>query len=61
VYRSKRLVVRLDANEQCAILSLAKAERLPVSTLARRLLLEEADRRGLCSREVDRKQGAGHA
>jgi len=48
VYRSKRLVVRLDANEQRAILRLAKAERLPASTLARRLLLQEADRRGLC-------------
>jgi hypothetical protein len=45
--RTDRLVIRLSAAERAAIHRLAQVERLPVSTLARRMLLHEVDRRGL--------------
>ncbi len=42
--RTKKLVVRLDKSELAAVERLAEAERLPASTLARRMLLIEAER-----------------
>lgn len=45
--RTHRLVIRLSTCERTAITALAKMERLPPSTLARRMLLQEIDRRGL--------------
>jgi len=45
--RKQKLVVRLTAAERRAINALAAIEKLPPSTLARRLLLQEIDRRGL--------------
>jgi len=47
MYRTKRLVIRLSRAEQAVINRLAQVEQLPTSTLARRLLLLEAKRRGL--------------
>jgi len=47
MYRTERLVIRLSKAEHTAISELARVERLAASTLARRLLLMEADRRGL--------------
>lgn len=47
MYRGERLVVRLNVKERAAVERLAQQERLPASTLARRLLLQEADRRGV--------------
>jgi len=47
MYRTKRLVIRLHKAEHEIISRLARVERLPASTLARRLLLHEAERRGL--------------
>jgi hypothetical protein len=47
MYREDRLVIRLSDAERAAIERLAQVERLPASTLARRMLLHEADRRGL--------------
>jgi len=45
--KEARLVVRLTGTEKTAINQLAALERLPASTLARRILLREAERRGL--------------
>ena len=45
--RTEKLVIRLNESERAAINRLAQVERLPASTLARRLLLHEVDRRGL--------------
>lgn len=42
--RTERLVIRLNRAEAAAVDRLAEAERLPVSTLARRLLLLEAEK-----------------
>ena len=47
MYRTKKVVVRLSAMEHCAVSSLARAEKLPAATMARRLLLQEAEQRGL--------------
>ena len=47
MYRVHKLIVRLGKEEQAAIQRLAEAERLPTSTLARRLLLQEVDRKEL--------------
>lgn len=47
MYRLSKLVVRLSKTEKAAILRLAQAEKLPASTMARRLLLREAERRGI--------------
>ena len=47
MYRGKRLVIRLNRVERATINKLAAIEQLPASTLARRLLLQEADKRGL--------------
>ena len=44
MYRNERLVIRLNDREAEAVSRLAEAERLPASTLARRLLLIEAER-----------------
>ena len=48
--RTNMLVIRLTQIERATINSLAESEKLPVSTFARRLLLKEADRRGLLLR-----------
>lgn len=42
--RKRRLVVRLSIEEYTVIDKMAQARRLPASTLARVLLLQEADR-----------------
>lgn len=47
MYRTEKLVIRLDKAEKAIINRLAQIERLPASTLARRLLLMEAERHGL--------------
>ena len=47
MYRSNKLVIRLNKAEWNAINRLARAERLPTSTFARWLLLKEVDARGL--------------
>lgn len=47
MYRENRLVIKLSDSERAAIERLAQLERLPASTLARRMLLQEVDRRGL--------------
>lgn len=44
MYRNEKLVIRLSDREAAAVIRLAEAERLPASTLARRLLLLEAER-----------------
>ena len=54
--RTDRLVIRLSKVERAAVDRLAQAERLPASTLARRMLLKEADRRCLlpdCGHQVE--------
>lgn len=51
--REDKLVIRLSTTERKAIDRLAQVERLPASTLARRMLLREVDRRGLWSPSVD--------
>ena len=45
--REDQLVIRLSTAERMAINRLAQVERLPASTLARRMLLHEVDRCGL--------------
>ena len=45
--RTNVLAIRLTRGERATIDRLAQAERLPASTLARRLLLQEADQRDL--------------
>jgi len=55
MYRGNRLVIRLSATEREAVTRLAELERLPASTLARRLLLKEAERR------ISRKEAMQHA
>jgi len=45
--RTEKIVVRLNAAELRAVKMLADLEKLPPSTLARRLLLKEADKYGL--------------
>lgn len=45
--RADRLVIRLSGTEKSAIVRLARVERLPASTLVRRLILKEVERRGL--------------
>ena len=44
MYRTEKLVVRLNRDEVAMISRLADSERLPASTLARRLLLLEAEK-----------------
>lgn len=45
--RTERLVIKLSKAERTAIDRLARAEYLPTSTLARKILLIEARRRGV--------------
>lgn len=45
--RTERLVIKLNKAERTAIDRLARAEYLPTSTLARKVLLIEARRYGL--------------
>ena len=53
--RNRILAIRLDQDERAIVWRLAQAERLPASTLARQLLLKEAERRGLLSSIVERQ------
>ena len=61
MYRDCRMVIKLRADEKEAIARLAELVRLPPSTLARKLLLDEADQRGVLQGngdpEVVRPQG----
>jgi len=59
--RVKKLVIRLNSAEREAVRRLAQVERLPASTLARRLLLQEADRRGLGSERENLERKVLHA
>ncbi|MBN1815433.1 MAG: hypothetical protein JXA14_26610 [Anaerolineae bacterium] len=59
MYREDRLVIRLSDAERAAIERLAQAERLPASTLARSMLLQEVDRRGLWPSKSGEKPGQG--
>ena len=43
MYRNHRLVIKLTTEEKGAIGRLAEAERLPPSTMARKILLDLAD------------------
>jgi hypothetical protein len=43
--RTKNLVIRLGRDERKALDRLAKKERLPTSTLARKVLLDLAEKR----------------
>ncbi len=43
--RNERIVILLSRDELAAVETLARVERLPVSTMTRRLLLEETERR----------------
>ena len=56
MYRSERLVVRLSKIERQAVARLAKAERLPASTLARKMLLDKAEHRGLMANPIEHGQ-----
>jgi len=47
MYKTEKVVVRLDRRERSAVERLARLESLPLATLARTLLLREAERRGL--------------
>lgn len=47
MYRTQKLIIRLHKHERAVIDRMAQIERLPSSTLARQLLLKEAERRGL--------------
>ena len=53
MYRSEKLVIRLTVTEREQIMRLAEAERIPPSTLARSILLKQADTEWI--REGDRK------
>ena len=44
MYRSEKLVIRLTVAERGQIMRLAEAERIPPSTLARSILLKQAER-----------------
>lgn len=57
--RRSRLTIRLSKSERLAVDALADAERLPTSTLARRLLLLEAERKGLLEPAVNRQASRG--
>ena len=57
MYRDERLVVRMNRAEKDVVERLARVEHLPASTLARRLLLNEAERHGLILASDQRPQG----
>ena len=59
MYRNDKLVIRLNDHEAATVARLAEAERLPASTLARRLLLLEAER--VARTETGARQGANDA
>lgn len=48
--RENRFVILLNENERQTIEALARVEKLPASTLARRRLLLEAEQRGIVPR-----------
>jgi hypothetical protein len=53
VNRENVLAVRLTEKERQLVEALAKVEKLPASTLARRRLLFEAEQRGIVPRYVE--------
>jgi hypothetical protein len=52
--RENRFVILLDETERQVIEALARIEKLPASTLARRRLLFEAEQRGIVPRYVEK-------
>ena len=63
MYRTDKLVIRLSRQEKVVIDQLARTEYLPPSTLARKMLLKAAERRGLLpshahSHQEQQPQGA---
>lgn len=52
--RTERLVILLSERERKVVGKLAEVERLPTSTLARRMLLSAAERRGVVVPPVQR-------
>lgn len=57
MYRNKTLVIKLNTNERLAVKRLAAREHLPPSTMARQMLLKEAERRGLLPEPRRRPEG----
>ncbi len=54
MYRDERLVIRLHKSERQAIERYAKTVNIPASTVARAMLLNEAERLGLgCNRNIE--------
>jgi hypothetical protein len=51
--RENRFVILLTEKERQVVEALAKIEKLPASTLARRRLLFEAEQRGIVPRYVE--------
>ena len=50
--RKNRFVILMNEQEREAVEQLAKRERLPASTFARRRLLQEAEQRGIASTDA---------
>ena len=61
MYRTEKLVIRLNRTERAAVEKLAMVERLPASTMARRLLLDEAEQRGLLALDSQEGRRSGEA
>ena len=59
--RKYRLTIRLSKDDLMAVDAFADAERLPTSTLARRLLLLEAERRASAETSKERYNNRGEA
>ena len=59
MYRDDRLVIKLTTNEKEAAERLAQAERLPLSTLTRKILLDKAAERGLLQMSGEPSPGGG--
>ena len=56
--KTERLTILLDKHERAIVNALAEHERLSLSTMTRRLLLDEAERRRIrvdVEREVERE------
>ena len=47
MYRYKRIIIRLSKDEHDIVNKLAQFERLPISTMTRRLLLKEASEQNI--------------
>ena len=57
--RENRFVILLTEGERQTVEALARVEKLPASTLARRRLLLEAEQRGIVPRYGDKANRAG--